>query len=345
MAATEMKVLLSTKEYLLIALTLTLVPIVLVELFGVAQMRAAIPEFQTDPDMPHISEWLIGIGFAFLIIALRFAFIAVAKPIGCYVLSPTKRLHEDRIERFANVLFKFTYFSAITGAGYYIMRDEKWFPSVLGGNGSIREAPLAVRDAPTFALKYYYFVQLGYHFHSLLFLVFFSPIRNDFIEMLLHHLVTIILIGGSYLANYCAMGSLVTFTHDIGDVTGYAIKSVVDTGNTPLIVVMYFMLLLSWGYTRLYVYPFHLIYNAIFVVPETNPHLTRIVLLSSNILLCMLVVLHIYWYGLFLVMGYTLIRKGRAEDIQDKCANVGEEEETATFKTLETISISKVKNE
>ena len=108
MVATEMKVVLSTKEYLLVALTLTLVPIVLVELFGVAQMRAAIPEFQTDPDMPQMREWLIGIGFAFLIIALRLAFTTVAKPIGRYVLSPTKRRQEDRIERFANVLFKFT---------------------------------------------------------------------------------------------------------------------------------------------------------------------------------------------------------------------------------------------
>ncbi|CAH0489249.1 unnamed protein product [Peronospora farinosa] len=320
MAATEMKVLLSTKEYLFVALTLTLVPIVLVELFGVAQMRATIPEFETDPDMPHISEWLIGIGFAFLIIVLRFAFTAVAKPIGRYVLSPTKRLHEDRVDRFANVLFKFTYFSAITGAGYYIMRDEKWFPSVLGGNGSIGEAHLIMDNPPKFALKYYYFVQLGYHFHSLLFMVFFSPIRNDFIEMLLHHLVTIILIGD-------------------------AIKSVVDTGNTPLIVVMYFVLLLSWGYTRLYVYPFHLIYNAIFVIPEANPHVVGIFLYPGNALLCMLMVLHIYWYGLFLVMGYTLIRKGQVEDIQNKCADLEEEEETAALKTLVPISINKVKNE
>ncbi|KAG3090446.1 hypothetical protein PI124_g10256 [Phytophthora idaei] len=347
MAATEMKVLLSAKEYVLVALTMTLVPIVLAELFGVAQMRAAIPEFQTDPDMPHISEWLIGIGFAFVIIALRFAFMAVAKPLGRRVLSPTKRLHADRVERFATVLFKFMYFAGITVAGYYVMRDETWFPPVLGGKGVIREAYLILHEAPGSALKYYYFVQLGYHFHSLLYMLFFSPIRNDFIEMLLHHLVTIILIGGSYLANYCAMGALVTFTHDIGDVTGYAIKSVVDTGNTPLIVAMYVVLLVSWGYTRLYVYPFHLIYNAIFVIPEANPHVVGIFLHPGNTLLCMLVVLHVYWYGLFLVMGYTLIRKGLAEDIQDKCSDVGEGEgeETAALETATTSSSSKPKNE
>lgn len=127
-----------------------------------------------------------------------------------------------------------SYFSAITGAGYFVMRDEKWFPSVLGGNGSIHEAHLMMHDAPRSALKYYYFVQLGYHFHSLVFMVFFAPIRNDFIEMLLHHLVTIILIGGSYLANYCAMGALVAFTHDIGDVTGCKIAARVLLLARPL---------------------------------------------------------------------------------------------------------------
>ncbi|RLN70961.1 hypothetical protein BBJ28_00020115, partial [Nothophytophthora sp. Chile5] len=175
--ATEMRVLLSAKEYVLVILTLTLVPIVLVELFGVSQMRAAIPEFQTDPNMPQLEDWLVGILFAFAIIGVRFALTAVFKPLGRMVLSPTKRNKEDRVERFATVLFKFTFFAAITVAGFFVMRDEKWFPAVLGGKGEIREAYLTLHDAPSFALKYYFLVQLGYHFHSLLFMVFFSPIR------------------------------------------------------------------------------------------------------------------------------------------------------------------------
>jgi hypothetical protein len=116
----------------------------------------------------------------------------------------------------------------------------------------------------------------------------------------------------------------VSFVAGVGGWTD-AIKSIVDTGNTPLIVFMYIVLLASWGYTRLYVYPFHLIYNAIFVIPEANPHVVGIFLHPGNALLCMLVVLHVYWYG-FLVMGYTLVRKGMAEDIQDKCSDVDEDE-------------------
>ncbi|CAH0478956.1 unnamed protein product [Peronospora belbahrii] len=272
--------------------------------------------------------------------------LTIAKPIGRLVLSPSKRVQADRVERFATVLFKFIYFTVITVVGYFIIRDEKWFPPVLGGKGVIRESYWNLNKAPSFALKYYYCLQLGYHFHSLLYMLFFSPMRNDFVEMLLHHLVTIILIGGSHLVNYCAMGSLVTFTHDIGDVTAYAIKSVVDTGNTPLVVVMYFVLLLSWAYTRLYVYPFHLLYNVIVVSRELDPHMVSIFLHPGCALMSMLMVLHVYWYGLFLVMGYTLFRKGLAEDIQDKCADLGEEgEATTALKTTNLSSSVKAKNE
>jgi hypothetical protein len=112
------------------------------------------------------------------------------------------------------------YFSAITVVGFKVMKHEPWFPPSLGGKGDVIKSFDTLSDAPSPALKYYFMVQLGYHLHSLLHMVCFSPIRNDFIEMLLHHVATIILIGGSYLANYSAFGALVVFTHDLGDVTG-----------------------------------------------------------------------------------------------------------------------------
>lgn len=48
-----------------------------------------------------------------------------------------------------------------------------------------------------------------------------------------------------------------------------------------------------------------------------------------NAMLCMLVVLHVYWYFLFLVMGYALVNKGVAEDIQHKVEGPEDEEEEA----------------
>ncbi|KAE9004213.1 hypothetical protein PR003_g17755 [Phytophthora rubi] len=326
--STEMKVALSAKEYVLVAMTLTLVPILLLELFGVSHTRSNNRAFHDGtPGMPQLSDLLIGGAVSLLLVAARFVAGKAFAPLARVVLSPKKRVIENRVHRFTTVLFKFLYFVFITVVGFKVMQHEPWFPPSLGGKGEVVKTFEVLSDAPSSALKYYFMVQLGYHLHSLLFMVFFSPIRNDFIEMLLHHVATIILIGGSYLANYTAFGALVVFTHDIGDVTGYGIKAIVDTGNTPLVVFMYVVLLVSWAYTRLFVFPCHLIYSSMIELPQKHPDIVGAFVHPMNAMLCMLVVLHVYWYFLFLVMGYALVNKGVAEDIQHKVEGPEDEEE------------------
>lgn len=98
-----------------------------------------------------------------------------------------------------------------------------------------------------------------------------------------------------------------------------AIKSVVDSGNIPLVIVFYAGLLATWGYTRLFVLPLHLIYHFMFTLPTTNPQVLGVFVHPNTALLCMLQLLHVYWYVLFLVMGYALLFKGKSEDIQEVC--------------------------
>jgi ceramide synthetase len=108
--------------------------------------------------------------------------------------------------------------------GFFVMQDEPWFPRVLGGKGDVVKAFQVLHLAPSFAFKMYYLLQLGYHLHSLFYMIAFSPLRNDFLEMFLHHVATILLIMCSFLSNYMAIGALIVFTHDIGDVTGCKIN-------------------------------------------------------------------------------------------------------------------------
>lgn len=249
--ATEMKILLSAKENILVGLTLLLVPLLLIEFYGISQMRAAHPEFATNAAMPQFVDFLTAIGYSVVIVAARYVLTRALKPLGRILLEPKKRTNEDRVERFTTVLFKFmcvmrlvptgctdclclhtdalyrtlflfacSYFSGITYAGFCTMGHEEWFPKSLGGNGDMKKAYYLFNEPPSAGLKTYFLVQLGYHFHSLVYMVALSPIRNDFIEMLLHHVTTIILIGCAFIANYTPSGAMVAFTHDIGDVTG-----------------------------------------------------------------------------------------------------------------------------
>jgi hypothetical protein len=104
--------------------------------------------------------------------------------------------------------------------GFYVMYEEKWFPKELGGKGNAAFVYQVLEKAPSFLLKHYFLLQWGYHLHSLFYMLWLSPIRNDFLEMFLHHVATVVLIAATYLANYTANGSLVVFTHDLGDVVG-----------------------------------------------------------------------------------------------------------------------------
>lgn len=335
--STEMKVSLSIKEYVLVAMTLTLVPILVLELYGVSHTRSHNQAFHDGtPGMPQLTDLVIAGVTSVLLIGARFIAGKAFAPLARVVLSPKKRVVEDRVHRFTTVLFKFIYFSAITIVGFKVMEHEPWFPPSLGGKGEAMKTFDVLSDAPSSALTYYFMVQLGYHLHSLLFMVFFSPIRNDFIEMLLHHVATILLIGGSHLANYTEFGALVVFTHDLGDVTGYGIKSVVDSGNTPLVVFMYLVLLVSWAYTRLFVFPCHLINSTFTALPQEHLNINATFAQPMVVMLCMLMVLHVYWYFLFLVMGYALINKGVAEDIQHKVEDPNEEDNAAEEASAET---------
>lgn len=95
---------------------------------------------------------------------------------------------------------------------------------------------------------------MGYHVHQ-----FFShamyPARNDFVEMMLHHVVTLFLYGISYLANMTLGGAVVMFLHDWADIFTSFVRCFTETTLTPLSVVSALGMTISWFYTRLYVFP------------------------------------------------------------------------------------------
>jgi len=141
--------------------------------------------------------------------------------------------------------------------------------------------------------------------------------RADFWEMLLHHVVTLFLIGFSYLASLTRIGSLVFLTHDLSDLFGYFMKAVVDTSSKPLILFGYVCLLLSWGFCRLYAFPVYIITTGLNGKDIAHPYPVEGWLIL-NVMMIVLFCLHCYWYSLFLKMGYRFASRGVAEDIVDK---------------------------
>jgi len=170
-------------------------------------------------------------------------------------------------------------------------------------------------------LKVYYQISLGYHLHSLAYHSFWTKRRNDFIEMLLHHLVTVFLIGFSYMFNWLKVGLLVMLVHDVSDIPGYLVRIFVDTKYLVCTLISYALLLVGWGYLRLYVFPMVIIRSIFVDAANFNERSDRRSIPAVTIFLVMLsvlTVLHYYWYALFIRMGMMAASSGKAEDIVGK---------------------------
>lgn len=98
------------------------------------------------------------------------------------------------------------------------------------------------------------------------------------------------------------------------------VKCVVDSGNTPLTLSVYLSVLASWAYTRLYVFPMHLIATSVWTLPYAAPEVPGIFKDPMNIMLCILVVLHVYWYALLLGMGVNFLTNRVVDDAIEKCS-------------------------
>eukprot|EP00160_Parvularia_atlantis_P013811 Unigene3081_Nuclearia_a/m.9465 Unigene3081_Nuclearia_a/g.9465 ORF Unigene3081_Nuclearia_a/g.9465 Unigene3081_Nuclearia_a/m.9465 type:complete len:372 (+) Unigene3081_Nuclearia_a:176-1291(+) len=243
---------------------------------------------------------------------------------GEYVIDPRFKGDDrvDRVSKFATVFFKFLFFAVYTVVGFYLLLDKEWTMPAMGGSGSIVNAFLGYPFQEQMPyIKEYYLVSLAYHLHSLLFHVFVSKRRNDFLEMLLHHVVAVMLISFSYLLNFVRGGALVMLLHDVADIPGYLVKSTVDTRFKYLTLTVYVSLLAMWGYARLYVLPFEIIVpllNGKYPVIGEALHKDGNFLPFFVFMLVTLQVMHVLWYGLFVQMGLNFLKSGKTEDIQQK---------------------------
>ena len=154
--------------------------------------------------------------------------------------------------------------------------------------------------------------QFGYHLQRLL-QVAIQKRKKDFLEMALHHVVTVFLIGYSSWAGYVRIGLCVLMVHDLSDCLGCMCKILSSLNWSKCLVATFFPMQASWAYTRLYVLPCQ-------IIPQC--HLCPAGITNKGVLACIgslwiLVGLNAYWYTLFMKMLYRLATKGKADDLQE----------------------------
>jgi len=126
---------------------------------------------------------------------------------------------KKRARKMALMIYSLIWYTTSSIWGYTILKDTDFFPTYLGGRGDLQKTfndyPFQ-KEVPGMRLCYQ--ANLGWHLEGLLKMIVLDGIRPDIIEMSLHHIVTIYLVGGSYLINYVNVGTIIEWIHNTTDI-------------------------------------------------------------------------------------------------------------------------------
>ncbi len=151
---------------------------------------------------------------------------------------------------------------------------------------------------------------MGFHIGGLINLSLAKKKHNDFIEMMLHHIVTAYLFAFSYMTN-TLIGAVVAFLHDCPDMFVSWTRVWAETKHARVTAYSFVIAQCAWFYCRIY-----WLSQAIWVstvkleVYALSPYVQPI----FGMLLTCLLTLHIYWQYLMIGILFTYAKKGVAED-------------------------------
>jgi hypothetical protein len=111
-----------------------------------------------------------------------------------------------------------------------------------------------LNEFPTI-MKYYYLGTLGYYISKTFEDLLMRDRRADFVEMMLHHILTIELYVGSYMCNYMGIGSLIILCLDWTQISVGLSRGFSETKFFCLTITFGLTMWFTWMYFRLFVFP------------------------------------------------------------------------------------------
>ncbi|XP_010546466.1 PREDICTED: LAG1 longevity assurance homolog 2-like [Tarenaya hassleriana] len=154
-------------------------------------------------------------------------------------------------------------------------------------------------------LKIYYMCQCGFYMYSVAALLAWETRRKDFAVMMSHHIITILLIGYSFLTRFFCIGSIILALHDASDVFMESAKVFKYSENELGASVCFGLFALSWLLLRLVFFPFWVIWatsTELGVHVDISTPEGMSMYYAFNTMLLTLLVFHIYWWYLICAM-------------------------------------------
>ena len=180
-------------------------------------------------------------------------------------------------------------------------------------------------------MDFFYQVELGVYLHML---AWTEVSRSDAVEMIVHHITTILLLSFSYITNFTRVGASILLLHDSADVLlesakcfNYISKAKDSKWACKFCDTIFALFAITFLVTRLIIYPRYIIYSVFFEAPNhfgTNWAGFWV----FSVLLVILQFLHIFWFYLIAKMLWNLMSKGVEKDARSDDEDDLEEEYT-----------------
>lgn len=202
------------------------------------------------------------------------------------------------------------YFLAYTFNGYLISQEGIW-PDVWNCWDGLYEGQY---QSPI--LTVYYICELAWYISEMFCLFLIDSHKKDHKQMVIHHLVTIGLIGISFIYGYHRIGLLVLSCHNINDIFLEGAKSFKYLGFPNAANITFAGLIISWIYSRFYVFVYYILDSTIFFVHEMalSDSTWFITYYICNSMLLTLLFLNIRWFFMICKIAINAIKNGEPED-------------------------------
>ncbi|KAF9566204.1 sphingosine N-acyltransferase lag1 [Mortierella alpina] len=205
-----------------------------------------------------------------------------------------------------------------------------------------RDYPKTQLDA---TMKWYYLVQFAFWLQQLLLAILgIEKRRKDFLEFMIHHIITCLLIGFSYSFNLTSVGHAVLCAMDFSDIVLAACKMLKYMHKDQLADVGFVFFVVTWVLSRHYYYG--LIIWSVFVEapkyanmdwdPSRGLYFTPRVLNGFQFLLCALYTVLLFWLAMIFRVALKVLRGENSEDVRSD----DEEEEEADSRVVQDEKIA-----
>lgn len=218
-----------------------------------------------------------------------------------------------KIVKFVEAFWRFLFYSYFCFIGYRALFFPQTASWVLDTKKHWQDWPM---QEVTPLLMYYYKIELGAYIHQIMWT---EVSRSDSVEMVIHHLATILLIVGSYMTSFTRIGASILLLHDYSDILlesakifNYISKAKGGKWACTVCDTLFALFAISFAITRLIFYPRYLVYSLLYEAPAILGTWPGYPLFA--VLLLVLQGLHIFWFYLILRMIPSLLSTGIQKD-------------------------------